>query len=61
MGGIPEDNSFLVYVSLRKGFAVGKSASDVIAIIHHPSGKTFKVPLLDDGSCKKIYMYTNYV
>jgi len=50
MGAIPEDNSFLMYASLRKGIAVGTSASRVTAIIHGANGKILSaVPLKDDG------------
>lgn len=56
MGGFPEDNSFLIYVSIRKGFSVGKAASRVAAIIHDATGNVLGNPVLlkDDGQCKNI-------
>lgn len=66
LGGFPEDNSFLIYVSIRKGFSVGKAASRVAAIIHDATGNVLGNPVLlkDDGqypdSLMKDGIYTGY-
>lgn len=50
MAAIPEDQSFLIYVSIRKGYTVSR-ASNVTAIVHKPTGGTASIELKDNGIC----------
>lgn len=53
MAAANEDPSFLIYASVRKGYAAARSLTSAVALIHGPNGAILEsVPLRDDGLCK---------
>lgn len=56
MSSFPEDNSFMIYVSVKKGaFVTNSSNTTVEATVRQTAtGVTSIVTMKDDGVCKKI-------
>ncbi len=50
MADIYEDPSFLVFASIRKGYAFARALKSAVASVHGPN-ETQSVSLRDDGLC----------
>jgi len=50
MADIYEDPSFLIFASIRKGYAFARALKSAVAIVHGPN-TTDSVSLRDDGLC----------
>ncbi len=54
MNAAHEDTSFLIYVSVRRGYYVARSLTSSKAIVHGPGGQE-EVSLRDNGLCMRVF------
>lgn len=47
-----EDQSFMIYTSLRRGYTIPDQVAEVVATVLDPRGQTSTVVMRDDGVCK---------
>ena len=51
MADIYEDPSFLIFASIRKGYAFARTLKFAVATVHWPNATQQSVSLRDDGLC----------
>jgi len=54
MADIYEDPSFLIFASIRKGYAFARALKSTVASVHGPNAIQQSVSLRDDGLCTSI-------